>query len=214
MPVRRNVFRSLAIAAVLSGGAVVAHAQTSSAETIASSGAFDGKLYTNRALDLSILAPGGWDLYTPQQNEVAESKNRDAAFKSTDFTRRDSAANTQVLFQTTAPKALSSGKPAVLSAGIERLAGASTAKDYIEKNKKLVLASSNAKLLKDIYSVTYDGVAFNAFDVEGSADGASYRQTYLATLRKNVAIFFVSTLYDAKQDFAVAASLKTIKFGK
>ena len=211
---RLNVFRTLAFAIIFCGVALVVNTQMPLAEAIAASGAFDGKLYTNRALDLTILAPGGWDFYTPQQNEVAESKNRDAAFKSTDFTLHDSAANTQVLFQTTAPKALSKGKPAVLSVGIERLTASVTAKYYIEKNKKLVLASSNAKLTKDIYSVTYGGLAFSAFEVEGTSDGLAYRQIYLATVRKNIAIFFVSTQYDAKQDFAVAVSLKTIKFGK
>jgi hypothetical protein len=197
----------LAVSLIAAGTAAAGQTSLPSADEIASAGSFDGQLYTNKALGMTLLAPGGWTFYPYDKNQAVVASNRSKE-------RSLSSANTQVLFQANPPKALSPGRSALFSAGIERLTAPSTAKDYIEANKKLVLSTSSVTVTKDTYSMAIGGVTFNGFDVEGMTNGAPYRQTYLATIRRGAAVFFVSTFYDNKSDVAVAASLKTIKFGK
>lgn len=199
--------------AVLLLSSAVVQAQLPSAEAIAASGSFDGKLYTNSQLGFTILAPGGWNFYTTDQNKAVVAKNRETAVKTADTTLQSSAANTQVLFQATPPSLAGQEKSALFSSGIERLVKPTTVDVYIEANKKLVLSSPNLTLAKDIYRLTFGGVKFAAFEVEG-VRGVKYRQRYIATIRKNVALFFVVTLYDPKQDAIVDFSLQTIKFSK
>ncbi len=192
----------------------VVQAQLPSAEAIAASGSFDGKLYTNSHLGFTILAPGGWNFFTTDQNKAIVAKNRETAVKTTDITVQSSAANTQVLFQATPPSLAGQENSALFSSGIERLVKPMRVDAYIDANKKLVLSSPNPTLAKDIYRLTFGGVKFAAFEVEGVRSGGKYRQRYIATIRKNVALFFVVTLYDPKQDVIVDFSLQTIKFSK
>lgn len=200
--------------AVLLASSAAVKAQLPSAEVIAASGSFDGKLYTNSQLGFTILAPGGWNFYTTDQNKAVVAKNRETAVKTADTTLQSSAANTQVLFQATPPSLAGQEKAALFSSGIERLVKTSTADAYIEANKKLVMASPNLTLAKDKYALTFGGVKFIAFDVEGLQAARKFRTRYIATVRKNVALFFVVTLFDPKQDPIVDFSLQTIKFSK
>lgn len=182
-------------------------AQRQSAESIAASGSFNGQLYTNTALDFTILAPGGWNFYTSDQNKMLVVRNRENAAASADESLKNSAANTEVLFQALPQRENS----ALLSCGVERLKTSSTTRKYIEVNRELVLQRSGVKVSKDIYPITLGGVNFSAFEVEGSTDKGTYRQKYMVTVRKNAALFFVVTLYDDKQEAIVEHSLRTIK---
>ena len=202
------------MAAVLITSSAVVHAQLPSSEAIAASGSFDGKLYTNSQLGFTILAPGGWNFYTTDQNKAVVAKNRETAVKTADTTLQSSAANTQVLFQATPPSLAGQEKSALFSCGIERLVKTSTVDAYIEANKKLVLSAPNLTLAKDKYPLTYGGIKFTAFVVDGLHGNRKFRTRYIATVRKNVALFFVITLYDPKQDGIVDFSLQTIKFSK
>ena len=74
--------------------------------------------------------------------------------------------------------------------------------------------SPGVRVTKDLYTINLGGVIFIGFDTEGSAGGKPFRQKYLATIRKGVALFFVATLWDNKNDLVLYASLKTLKFGK
>lgn len=199
---------------VLITSSAVVNAQLPSAEAIAASGSFDGKLYTNSQLGFTILAPGGWSFYTTDQNKAVVAKNRETAVKTADNTLQSSAANTQVLFQATPPSLAGQEKSALFSSGIERLVKSTTVDTFIEANKKLVLSAPNLTLAKDKYSLTFGGVKFMAFDVEGVQGSRKFRQRYFATIRKNAALFFVVTLYDPKQDVIIDFSLQTIKFSK
>ncbi len=214
MFVRRYISILVLLTAVLLVSSAVVQAQLPSAEAITASGSFDGKLYTNSQLGFTILAPGGWNFYTTDQNKAVVAKNRETAVKTADNTLQSSAANTQVLFQATPPSLAGQEKSALFSSGIERLIKTITVDSYIDANKKLVLSSPNLTLAKDIYRLTFGGVKFAAFEIEGVRGGAKYRQRYIATIRKNVALFFVVTLYDPKQDTIVDFSLQTIKFSK
>ncbi|HRI02144.1 MAG TPA: hypothetical protein PLL77_00255 [Pyrinomonadaceae bacterium] len=211
---RRSISILVLMTAVLLTSSAVVQAQIPSAEAIAASGSFDGKLYTNNQLGFTILAPGGWNFYTTDQNKAVVAKNRETAVKTADNTLQSSAANTQVLFQATPPSLAGQEKSALFSSGIERLVKPTTVDAYIDVNKKLVLSSPNLTLAKDIYRLTFGGVKFAAFEVEGVRTGVKYRQRYIATIRKNVALFFVVTLYDPKQDAIVDFSLQTIKLSK
>ncbi len=200
-------------AGLLISSAVI-KAQLPSAEVIAAGGSFDGKLYSNSQLGFTILAPGGWNFFTTDQNKAVVAKNRETAVKTADNTLQSSAANTQVLFQATPPSLAGQEKSALFSSGIERLVKTTTVDSYIDANKKLVLSSPNLTLAKDIYRLTFGGAKFAAFEVEGLQNNRKFRQRYIATVRKNVALFFVVTLYDPKQDPIVDFSLQTIKFSK
>ena len=69
-------------------------------------------------------------------------------------------------------------------------------------------------LSRNIYETKVGGMPFSAFEITGKANDVAYRQVYLATVRKGLAIFFVGTFYDNRNTFAVEASLKTLRFGK
>ena len=211
---RRFLFGSLMLATSLTSVMAVAHAQLPSAETIATSGSFDGKLYTNRALGFSILGPGGWEFYSAEQNTAIVAKNREIAVKSNNSSLKNSATNTQILFQAIPPKLDGMDRMARFSCGIERLDKSVTTEQYLQANKKLVIAGTNVKLTKDIYQAVLGGSNFSAFEVESVVNGAAFRQRYIATVRKNIALFFVIALYDNRQDPIVDHSLQTIKFGK
>jgi hypothetical protein len=184
-----------------------AAAQLPSADEIAQSGNFDGQLYTNKVLGLTILAPGGWTFYTYSQNQEIVAANRGKNANA-------SSANTQVLFQATPPKALNPNKSAIFSSGIERLTKTLTGEQYAKANKDLVLSASPVVLTKDVYETKLGGALLYAFEITGKQGTDAYRQTYLVTVRKGVAVFFVETFYDNKNVFAIEASLKTLKFGK
>ena len=179
-----------------------------SADAISASGSFNGQLYTNTALGFTMLAPGGWKFYTLEQNKALVAKNRENAAVSGDEALENAAANTQVLFQAMPQRE----KTALLSCGVERLKTNSTAQKYIGANKELVLRRPGVKVTKDIYAMTFGGVSFSAFEVEGSTSVGIYRQRYIATVRKSAALFFVVTLYDNKQDEIVEHSLRSINF--
>lgn len=179
-----------------------------SADAISASDSFNGQLYTNKALGFTMLAPGGWNFYTLEQNKALVARNRENAAMSGDETLENAAANTQVLFQAMPQRE----KTALLSCGVERLKTVSTSSKYIVLNKDLVLRRPGVKVTKDIYAMSLGGVNFSAFDVEGSTSAGTYRQRTIATVRKSAALFFVVTLYDNKQDEIIEHSLKSIKF--
>ena len=210
----RCLFVSLFIAATLSFAVPLATAQLPSAETIAASGSFDGKLYTNRALGFSILGPGGWEFYSSELNKAIVAKNREIAVKSNNSGLKNSAANTQILFQAIPPKLDGMDRTARFSCGIERLDKPASSEQYLEANKRLVLAGAGVRLKKDLYRVVFAGSNFSAFEVESLVNGAALSQRYIATVRKNVALFFVVATFDSRQDPIVDHSLQTIKFGK
>lgn len=179
-----------------------------SADAIAASGSFNGQLYTNKSLEFTMLAPGGWNFYTSEQNKVLVERNRENAATSGDSSLENSAVNTQVLFQAMTQ----SGKSALLSCGVERLTKISTLDKFIAAYKNLVVQRVGVKVTKDINSIKLGGVNFSVFEVEGVTTSGTYRQRYIATVRKNAALFFVITLYDNKQDEIIEHSLKSIKF--
>ena len=183
-----------------------------SADAIAASGSFSGQLYSNGSLGFNMLAPGGWSFYTADQNSALVARNRENAALSGDATLKTAAANTQVLFQAMPPSVAGRETNALFSCGVERLIKSLTAEKYIEANKGLVLRRPGVKVTKDIHSIKLGSVNFSAFDVEGSTSKGVYRQRYIATVRKNAALFFVITLYDDKQDAIVEHSLRSIKF--
>lgn len=195
--------------------------QLPSAETIAAAGTFEGQMYRNKLLGFSILAPGGWKIFDPDQNRESIKAGRRTA--SIVYDRLDpreqaalknSVANTTVLFQASSRPDPTGISTAILSGGVERPFAATTKEKYAAANKKLVLLASPVQLIKDIYNVTIGGVGFTGFDIEGRSGGKSYKQTYLVTIRKGTALFLVSTLKDDKNAFAIEAGLKTVKFGK
>jgi hypothetical protein len=200
--------------AVLLCTAATAQKLKFSADDIATSGAFKGQLYTNKALDFTMLAPGGWNFFSAEQNAELVAKNRENAQMSGEAELKTAAENTQILFQAL-PQAVGGRQVnSLFSCGIERLTSNSTVGKYVGFNKDLVLRRSGVTITKDIYSATLGGVKFSAFDVEGATAKGAYRQKYFVTLRKNTALFFVITLYDDKQDAIVEHSLNSIKFGK
>jgi hypothetical protein len=211
-------FKRLILGTVLTAGifgsAALAQTRQPSADAIAASGGFSGQLYSNTALEFSMLAPGGWNFFTPDQNKAVVARLRSGAARAGDDSLAASAANTQVLFQATPPPVAGREKTALFSCGIERLRTRSTAEKYIEANKKLVLRDTGIKLIKDTYAIVFGGVNFSAFDVEGTVKDGTYRQRYVVTVRKEAAVFFVITLFDNKQDQIVEYSLKSIRFGK
>lgn len=194
--------------------AFAAQAQKTTADNIAASGSFDGQLYSNKLLGFTMLAPGGWRFYTPDQNNAAVTNNRERAWAAGESSLVDSAANTQVLFQATLLPITGPDKTALFSCGIERLNTPRTSEKYLEANKELVLRTPGVRVTRNTYAVTFGGANFAGFDVEGAVKGAKYRQRYIATVRRNVALFFVVTLYDNKQDQIVEYSLNSIRFGK
>ena len=178
-----------------------------SADEIAASGTFDGQLYTNRSLGLTILAPGGWSFYPYSRNQALVAANRSGS-------RDRSAANTQVLFQST-PSKLSGGESSALfSSGLEKLGKMQTAEQYATANRDMLLTQPGIAVARNIYEAKLGGLTFSGFEITGKAKDLAYRQVYLVTVRKGVAIFFVETFYDNRNTFAVEASLKTLRFGK
>ncbi len=196
------------------GTTIAAIAQSPSAEAIAASGGFSGQMYSNPLLEFSMLAPGGWNFFTPDQNKAVVARHRENASVILSAGLEDAAVNTQVLFQATPPAYGGQDKTALFSCGVERLKKSLTTEKYIEVNQGLVLKTPGVKVIKDTYAVVYGGVKFSGFDVEGSAGKVKYRQRYLAAVRKDAALFFVITLYDDKQDQIIDYSLKSMKFGK
>ncbi len=195
--------------------------QLPSADAIAAAGMFEGQMYSNKLLDLSILAPGGWKIFDPDQNRESIKAGRQTAavvYEKLDAREqeslKDSVANTTVLFQASSRPDANGISTAILSGGVERLAAATTKEKYAAANKKLVLLASPVHLTRDLYDVKIGGVGFTGFDIEGQSGGNGYKQTYLVTIRKGTALFLVSTLKDDKNAFAIEAGLKTLKFGK
>ncbi|HEY2847676.1 MAG TPA: hypothetical protein VGI80_07650 [Pyrinomonadaceae bacterium] len=189
-----------------------AQKRTTTAESIAAAGSFNGQEYSNSVLGFSMLAPGGWSFYNADQNQAAVMRNKQTASQMRDANLESSAANTQVLFQAIPPKFANQDKQAILSAGIEKLSGQTTIDKYAADQKALVLGASNVRITKDIYAVTYGGTTFAGFDIEGKRNEGPYRQRYLMTVRHNVAIFIVATFFDDRQSAIVDASLRSIKF--
>ena len=103
---------------------------------------------------------------------------------------------------------------ALFSAGIERLVKPQTSSQYAAANRDLLTAQPGIVVSRNIYDAKLGGTTFSVFEITGKAKNIAYRQVYLATVRRNVAIFFVETFYDNKNTFAVDASLKTLRFGK
>jgi hypothetical protein len=201
----------LFILVVASIGALRAQ-KPQTAEGIASAGTFEGQQYSNSALGFSMLAPGGWSFYTAAQNQAAVDRNRQAAARVRDANLETSADNTRVLFQAIPPKFGGQEKQAILSAGVERLTAKMTLDTYAAAQKALVAASTNGRITQDLCSVTYGGVRFTAFGIEGSRPDGLYRQRYIMTVRGGVAVFLVATIFDDRQWAIVDASLKTIRF--
>jgi len=208
-----SLFRIFFVSVFMMSMYISASGQKSlSADAMAASGRFKGQMYSNAALGFTMLAPGGWNFYTAEQNSVLVARNRENAALSGDETLKIAAANTQVLFQAMPPSVAGRELNALFSCGVERLTHSSTAEKYIEANKNLVLRRQGVTVTKGIHSIKLGGVNFSTFDVEGSTNKGTYRQRYIATVRKNAALFFVVTLYDDKQDAIVEHSLKSISF--
>ena len=226
-----KVFGSILLAGLIPAVSVLGQAPKNSAgaplkmsgptaEAIAQSGTFEGKLYTNKLLGFTFLIPGGWNIFSEKENQAALAVGRQNI--KTGVSAKDDAdldkslENTQVLFQATPPAfgVPTSGpvNSALLSSGVERLHVKATSEKYLEINKALVLHTPGTKVIRDNYSVPFDGGTLAGFDVEGTTGNTTYRQSYLATVRKNVAVFFVITYYDHKFDKIVPESLKTLRF--
>lgn len=193
----------------------------SSVETVAASGVFEGKLYTNSLLGFSVLVPGGWNIFTAEQNNSAlaagQANTLSNAWRVDEKERVDlnrSMANTQILFQATSRVTNSEPLLSRISCGVERLAEPIAIEKYVERNKRLVLLTSPTKLAKDVYSTNLSGTAFTGFDVEGAVNEKVFRQRYLVTIRKGYALFIITTLWNNINDSVLDASLKTLKFGK
>jgi len=202
--------KCLLIIAVLATAGVAQRSQT--AESIAAAGVFSGQEYSNSILGFSMLAPGGWSFYNAEQNQAAVDRNKQSASQMRDASLETSAANTQVLFQAIPPKFAGQDKQAILSAGVERLTKPQTLDSYAAAQRALVLASADALITKDVSTVTYGGVQFAVFDIEGTRKEGVYRQRYLMTIRRGTALFIVATVFDERQAGIVDASLKSIKF--
>lgn len=202
----------LTVAAVGAFAAAVIAQKQQTAEAIVAAGMFSGQEYRNPALGFSILAPGGWRFYNAEQNQDAIDRNKRAAFQARDAILETSAANTQVLFQAIPPKFAGQDKQAILSAGIEKLTAQTTLATYAADQKALVLGGANAHLTRDLYKVTYGGGPFVEFDVEGSREAERYRQRYLITIRRGVALFIVATFFDDRQSGIVDAALRSVTF--
>lgn len=191
-----------------------------SSEAVAASGVFEGKLYTNGLLGFSVLVPGGWNIFTAEQNNAAlaagQANTLSNSWRMDEKVRVElnrSMANTQILFQATSR--IAKGEPlSRISCGVERLTESAPIEQYVERNKRLVLLTSPTKLAKDVYSTTLGGTAFTGFDVQGAVEGKVFKQRYLVSIRKGYALFIVTTLWDNINDAVLDASLKTLKFGK
>jgi hypothetical protein len=206
----RHIFLLIGLVLVSAAGAFAQRLQT--ADSIAAAGTFNGQEYSNSVLGFSILAPGGWSFYDSEQNQTAVDRNRRMAAEVQDAKLETSAANTQVLFQAIPPKFAGQEKQAVLSAGVERLTSPTSLDSYVATQRTLVLGSADARITKDTSMITYGGVPFAVFDVEASRKEGPYRQRYLMTIRRGVAVFIVATFFDDRQAGIVDASLKSIRF--
>ena len=182
------------------------------AELIAAAGVFNGQEYSNPALGFSMLAPGGWSFYKAEQNQAAVERNKQNASQMRDARLETSAAHTQVLFQAIPPSFGGQDKQAILSAGIEKLSSPTSAEKYAADQKTFVMGSANARITRDIYSVTFGGVTFTAFDIEGTRKQGAYRHRYMMTVRRGIALFIVATFFDDRQSGIVDASLRSMKF--
>lgn len=190
-----------------------------SAQSVASAGTFDGKLYTNEPLGFSMLVPGGWTIFAPDENAAAFASGRANTLSNTaglsETERRQvdrSIANTQILFQAVSRQTEPPTPLSRLSCGIEKLTSATSRQDYVETNKKLVLMTSPTKVARDVYSTTVGELPFAGFDVEGTASGKTFRQRYLVTIRRGFALFLVITLWDDINNRVLDASLRTLRF--
>ena len=164
-------------------------------------------MYTNKALGLSILAPGGWAFFPHDRNQELVVKNRTGA-------RNPEAAQTQVLFQAAPSKLLGEEKSAIFSAGVQVLTEKTTPRQYAMDNRDRLASQKDVVLTRDVTDARFANITLTTFEITGKAKGVSYRQAYWVTIRKGLAIFFVETFYDNKNTFATEASLKTLKFGK
>ena len=180
--------------------------------SIAAAGVFSGQEYSNSALGISILVPGGWTFYDAAKNQAAIDQNKRVAAASQDARFQSSASRTEVLFQAIPPAFGGQDEQAILSAGAERIDAPMTTGQYTSFNKSLVLNGSNAKITKDTYTQDLGGVQFIGFDVAGTRKEGAYRQRYLMTVRRQVAVFIVATFFDDRQERVVDASLRSIKF--
>jgi hypothetical protein len=202
--------KGVLVAMLLTTAAFAQKPQT--AESIAAAGTFTGQEYANAALGFSILAPGGWSFYGAEQNRAAVERNKQTAARLREARLETEAANTQVLFQAIPPKFAGQDKQAILSAGIEKLGSPTTAEKYAADQKSLILGASTAHVTREIYNVAYGSVPFAGFDIEGTLKEGTYRQRYLMTVRRGVALFIVATFFDDGQSAIVNASLRSIKF--
>lgn len=218
---------SLILLVVVLGGAA-AHSQTSkqtappapkfSAIHISQSGAFDGNVYSNKDLGFTISIPKGWSLFSEDLNKailtLGREKIRTNESEKFEAEMDKSVANTRILFQTTPFAFGKPGNTANLICGIEVLRMAGTIEAYLEFNKRLVLANPDTRLLKDLNPVTFAKTPFISFTTEGRTPGGTYKQLYIATMRKGVALFFVVTFTDDKYQKEVGESLQSLEFSK
>lgn len=161
-----------------------------------------------------MLAPGGWNFYTADQNSELVARNRENAAMSGDETLKISAGNTQVLFQATPHTVAGREMNALFSCGVERLTKSSTTEKFIAAYRNLVVQRAGVKVINDISTIKLGGVNFSTFETQGATDKGTYRQKYYATVRRNAALFFVITFYDDKQDAIVEHSLRSMTFIK
>lgn len=182
-------------------------------EAALAAGVFSGDRYDNPFLGFSIELPGGWTRLDDKTNEVALDKSKEiikeTQTKATGKGMDASISKTRILFQL-----LSDTPGGVIACGVERLEKAVTGRMYADYNLKLVQKTPGNTITKGIYSRSIGGRAWDAFEVEASSGGSSFRQLYLIRREGQVALFFVTTVGDEQYEPVVNASLNSIKFVK
>jgi hypothetical protein len=190
-----------------------------SALEIAETGSFTGDTYKNDFLRISVTPPKGWELTSDDANKAGLTNALDK-IKANESQKRQqeleqSISNTRILFQARTPASGAAGSLAIMSCGIERLSTPQTQSQYAGFNKQLVLDKTEGAVLdKDIYTKNIGGVPFSTFDVTVTKPNVTYHQTYLITMRKNVAFFFIFTYLDKEQSEVMSRSLGTLSFKK
>jgi hypothetical protein len=212
-----GVFPSLVLSAALFSSSTPGQ-ELPSAKDIAESGSFAEREYQNKLLGFTISIPDGWTLFSDDLNKNALNRGLEKLSanksKETKMALDESVSNTRVLFQTSPFPYGKKGNTGVLTCGVERLPGSYTKEEYLESGKRLALQKPKTHIVKDLYPVTLGGVDFVALDLECETNGVAATQQYLVTVRNNVVLYFITTLFDGEYKRAIADSLKTFKFEK
>lgn len=188
-------------------------------ETISRSGSFEGDIYTNTVLGVTISIPRGWTLIHDDANAkgLKASKDRITENRSESFKDQmeESVSNTRILFQALHNDPADYRSAGAFAGGIEDNAAGQTLSYYTKFNRDLVISSNpGSKLTRDIYQTILDGTPFQSFEVEIPSGEQTQKQTFLVTTRRGVLFFFVLTYLDDAGKRAMERSLKEMKFAK